>query len=491
MPKRQQSFQGGSAKRHCPTQQSAREMQRAPAQLDQSASGPSNSQPWSYPPQVNPLPERPSAYNININTTNGNSNTFMHPNSMITSRHTPTPRQMQQGSIQQGPRQQGQMQAQPMQLAPLETPGFKDGFNQTFAPTQSMGWYPTNHIIQAPQGAMSESYSPRPQQPNQFQFNQQLWTTRPAPLNRAMSRPPIGEAVNTGSGTLATQRNTPQRASLPLAQTRSTSRRTRHVSKDAAGVDTTGSGQPQPSVPPTPSLQTDKAPEGSSQLDSAAPESAGDQAGQNQQHEERRAEVPRPNSIDNPVVIDDTDDSNSEECARINDSHNPVVVDDNQGGLALLKEYLARARQDDVTKEAETATEDKRPDIRWYGDPAQFPPECFEILRTKACQFRARAICVGWPGPKYAEEHGEIRGSLRWVVYAVHERYNIDNIIFKVAKSGLSVPEVMDGLDIQFSDIRLNVNFEDMDERMVVKWTKYLLNAVPGYDDTITKWQHV
>ncbi|KAI1198965.1 hypothetical protein F5X97DRAFT_342283 [Nemania serpens] len=487
--KRQQSSQEGSAKRHCPTRHFAMEMQRNQVQLDQLASGPTNNtQPWSCPPQqLSPQLDWSSNYNININ----NGNTIMYPNNMIAGYPTPTPFPMQlgpiqqglihQGSIQQAPIQQGQMQPEPIPFTPIEATSFLGVFNQTFTPNfvENIDWAPTNHVFQGPQGAMNEFYPALPQQQSQFQFNQQLWTPGPALLDPGnMPRPPIGQAVNTAPTSSIIGRNIPRRAPFFPPASRRTMRPKGHVSKDAVGVDITKIGQPQPPTLPTPSPEKSQAAVIPPLPVYAVPESTvvhnngpcirdttRDQPGQEPQHEEHPAERGRPNSIDNPVVIDD-----------------------DLEGLAPVKEFLERAKQDEAAGQAEKAPEDKQPEIEWYGDPAQYDAECYEHLRTPGCGYRAQGICVGWPRPEFLREQGQTPKPGRWVVYAVRCPRNKGGIVLRVAKPGLTIEEVMSGYDVQFGDIHLNVNFEDMDEKQVLRWSRYLLNAVPGVDDSITKW---
>lgn len=464
------------------------EMQRNQAQLDQLASGPSNSQPWGYPPQqLIPQLEWPSNYNVNINT----GNIFMHPSNMTNSYNAPTPFPMQQGPIQQG-----QMQLEPMPLTPVETTGFTEGFNQAFAPNyiEGVDWHSANHLFQAQQGAMNEFYSPppppSPQQQTQFQFNQLLWTPGPASSGPGMSRLPVGHAVTTGQGPLVIGRNIPSRPPFYPRGAYGAVRpkRQRHVSRDAVGVDITKIGERRPSTLPTPSPEKKiQAPIVPPQPDSAVPESAKDQQSRKRKREDHPEEVARLNSIDNPVVVDDLDDPAPEKLARPNSIDNPVIVD-HLGGLCPVKEALERAKQDDATNQAEKGPEDKQAEVEWPGDPSEYPAECSEPLRLPGCQYRAQGICIGSPRPEYWRDQGETRRPGLWVVYAVRRPQNDGGVGFKLVKPGSKIQEVMDGQDIQFRDIRLNVNFEGMDEKKVIHWSKYLLSAVPGLNDSITMW---
>ncbi|KAI1274893.1 hypothetical protein F5Y07DRAFT_409637 [Xylaria sp. FL0933] len=120
-------------------------------------------------------------------------------------------------------------------------------------------------------------------------------------------------------------------------------------------------------------------------------------------------------------------------------------------------------------------------------DPSQYPAECYENLRLPGCEYRAQAICVGTPGFEwYLKQDGvHVGGPL--VIYAV-ARPDGDGVEFKLTKPGSSMREVMESAAVQFSDIWLNEDFSDMSEKQVTRWTRYLLAAVPGVNDTITMW---
>ncbi|KAI8626237.1 hypothetical protein F5Y19DRAFT_230272 [Xylariaceae sp. FL1651] len=125
--------------------------------------------------------------------------------------------------------------------------------------------------------------------------------------------------------------------------------------------------------------------------------------------------------------------------------------------------------------------------IEWPGDPSRYPAECYEDLRLPGCEYRPQAICVGTLRHEWYQDQdqGQLNGSL--VVYAVRPDEN-DVIEFRLAQPGSSLAEVRQNKGVQFRDIKLNGHFVGMDEEQVTRWTRFLLAAVPGTNDSMMMW---
>ncbi|KAI0554806.1 hypothetical protein F4679DRAFT_237329 [Xylaria curta] len=137
-------------------------------------------------------------------------------------------------------------------------------------------------------------------------------------------------------------------------------------------------------------------------------------------------------------------------------------------------------------KEREEAENQRAKAFEWPGDPSEYPAECFANMRLPGCEFRAHAICVGVPRPGLSLNKYNVYPKRRLVVYAV--RQGSDLVEFKIVEPHSTPEQVMQASRIRFKDIKLNTDFSDMDETRVIRWSRYLLNAVPGQNDSVTMW---
>ncbi|KAI0404769.1 hypothetical protein F4802DRAFT_615419 [Xylaria palmicola] len=168
--------------------------------------------------------------------------------------------------------------------------------------------------------------------------------------------------------------------------------------------------------------------------------------------------------------------------------------------LAPLVEFLESAEQEEASAKQPQQEDDERREAErqdgqefpWPGDPSAYPAECCENLRLPGCEYRARAICVGTPQEEWLRSRGRGRGQRMVYVYAVRGPEGGGGgggVEYKAtAEPSPSPAELARAERIPFVDIQLNANFEDMDEKMVARWSRYLLAAVPGTDDAITTW---
>lgn len=156
-------------------------------------------------------------------------------------------------------------------------------------------------------------------------------------------------------------------------------------------------------------------------------------------------------------------------------------------------DFVKKANQQEA--EAKRAQEEKKREeeeqrqaqsFEWPGDPGEWPAEALAHIRLPGCEFRAHAICVGWPRRDLPRENYKVPLTGRLAVYAV--RRGESDVEFKVVMPHSTPDEVTRASEIQFSDIILNVNFRGMDRPRVRQWTRYLLEAVPGQNDTVTMW---
>ncbi|KAI0441243.1 hypothetical protein F4803DRAFT_576781 [Xylaria telfairii] len=144
------------------------------------------------------------------------------------------------------------------------------------------------------------------------------------------------------------------------------------------------------------------------------------------------------------------------------------------------------ARRTREKKQREEAEERQARYIKWPGDPAELPAEVWAHIRLPGCEFRAHAIYVGCPRHDLPRENYKVplKGSL--AVYAV--RRGSSDVEFKVVVPDSTPDEVTRASEIQFSDIILSVDFCEMDRPRVIRWTRYLMDAVPGNNDSVTMW---
>ncbi|KAI0449401.1 hypothetical protein F5B21DRAFT_520270 [Xylaria acuta] len=203
-----------------------------------------------------------------------------------------------------------------------------------------------------------------------------------------------------------------------------------------------------------------------------------------------------------PVVDQSTEPSrvpNSKEPNgdRVEPSVKPCEAPDNEAileaGIGALKEHLKILEKQEA--EVKRAREEKKRDkaekkraeaFEWPGDPSEYPAECFANMRLPGCEFRAHAICIGSPRPGLPRDQYKVPPKGRLLVYAV--RQGSDGVEFKLVEPQSTPEEVMQASEIQFKNINLNVNFSDMDELKVIRWSRYLLDAVPGRNDSVTMW---
>ncbi|KAI0814044.1 hypothetical protein GGR55DRAFT_701782 [Xylaria sp. FL0064] len=172
----------------------------------------------------------------------------------------------------------------------------------------------------------------------------------------------------------------------------------------------------------------------------------------------------------------------------------PGAYDHLDYNLGAIKDFITY----DEKHQAEEARQQKEKEeelacisqvtAQWAaGDPSQYPAECYENLRLPGCEYRAQAICVGTPSFEWFLKQDEVYAGGPLVIYAM-ARLDGDGVEFKLVKPGSSIKEVMESAEVQFSDIWLDENFSDMSEKQITRWTRYLLAAVPGVNDTITMW---
>ncbi|KAI1763485.1 hypothetical protein GGR53DRAFT_364561 [Hypoxylon sp. FL1150] len=115
---------------------------------------------------------------------------------------------------------------------------------------------------------------------------------------------------------------------------------------------------------------------------------------------------------------------------------------------------------------------------QWPGDSIGYPAESTADLELPNCQFRAKAVHVGWPAGSTSPSPS---------VFAVRLPYTSD-VEFHVARDGSSPEQITAGAQIGFEHIRLNHLFDKMDEDKVAGWILQLLGMVPGQNDCIMKW---
>ncbi|KAI1296971.1 hypothetical protein F5Y03DRAFT_398713 [Xylaria venustula] len=147
-----------------------------------------------------------------------------------------------------------------------------------------------------------------------------------------------------------------------------------------------------------------------------------------------------------------------------------------------LEEEARQRKEKEEEEEARLAEA-----IQLASEQPRHAAESCANLRLPGCEYRAQAIFVGSPGPEWFLKKGEPSIKKRLAVYAV-ARQDGNGVEFKLVKIDSPPREVEHGAEIQFSDIRLNGHFSDMNEGQVRRWSQYLLAAVPGIDDTVTMW---
>ncbi|KAI0188539.1 hypothetical protein F4808DRAFT_446208 [Astrocystis sublimbata] len=168
-------------------------------------------------------------------------------------------------------------------------------------------------------------------------------------------------------------------------------------------------------------------------------------------------------------------------------------------GLGPMVQYLRDAKQQEAKeaweheqrKIAEREAERQQAKVfELYDGTSGYPAECYMHLQLPGCEHRAHAICVGRPRHELARDRYRSLSlpskDGRLLVYATCCENG--GIGFKIAEAGSTPDEVLQGPTIDFGDIKLNADFSDMNEQKVVRWSRYLLAAVPGHNDTIPQW---
>ncbi|KAI8944896.1 hypothetical protein F4801DRAFT_584965 [Xylaria longipes] len=156
--------------------------------------------------------------------------------------------------------------------------------------------------------------------------------------------------------------------------------------------------------------------------------------------------------------------------------------------LEVLEQQEAEAKRAQEEKERVEAEKKRAEAFEWPGDESELPAECFANMRLPGCEYRAHAICVGSPQPGLPRNRYKVPEKGRLVVYAV--RRGSDGVEFKLVVPHSNPEEVTQASEIHFNHIKLNVNFSDMDEPRVIRWVRYLLDAVPGNNDSVTMWSN-
>ncbi|TRX90677.1 hypothetical protein FHL15_008452 [Xylaria flabelliformis] len=154
--------------------------------------------------------------------------------------------------------------------------------------------------------------------------------------------------------------------------------------------------------------------------------------------------------------------------------------------LKDLEQQEAQAKMAQREKEREEAENQRTEVFEWPGDPSEYPAECFANMRLPGCEFRAHAICIGSPRPGLSLNKYNAYPKGRLVVYAV--RQGSDGVEFKLVEPHSTPKQVMQASTIRFEDIKLSTDFSDMNEPKVIRWSRYLLDAVPGQNDSVTMW---
>ncbi|KAI1421217.1 hypothetical protein F5Y12DRAFT_790201 [Xylaria sp. FL1777] len=513
--KRQQSFQGGVPKRPCLGQQFAIQPQGNQPHAGQWSSNNTHLQSYA-PEQLTPQPyyyNNSYSYNYNNYNNNNNNITGLPSNNTLNgygsqmdfnrvqsplTQLAPQKLAPQQLALQQlVPQQLAPAQLAPAQLAPPPSlpphfTGFNTSSDMTFKgdsingnvfPSHTVGLsnYPL-HINNTTQGQKNASVSYPVSKPlDQIDTYQRFG--EPQPSQHVTKTTRMHFPINTTGPQI--EWNIPSQAPFQLPESYGTRpcapslarKRSNVKSVDTFGLDMVKIGQARSRKSSKSSVVEIKNP--------STPSPA---------TEKPSNPIPEIQMLSDPISS-----RNGEQPPLIflDTELNSLSPDDSlEIGFDTIKAYLAleeqseaeEARQKKVREEEEEA---KRLALaqaaEWVGSPSEYPAECYENLRLPGCEFRAHSICVGLPGREWFMKQGggKIKGPL--VVYAVG-RQDSDGVEFKLVKSGCSVEEVMRGPEIQFSDVQLNANFSDMTESQVTRWSRYLLAAVPGVHDTMTKW---
>ncbi|KAI0195277.1 hypothetical protein EV127DRAFT_508807 [Xylaria flabelliformis] len=154
--------------------------------------------------------------------------------------------------------------------------------------------------------------------------------------------------------------------------------------------------------------------------------------------------------------------------------------------LRELEQQEAKAKMAQREKEREEAEKQRAEAFEWPGNPSEYPAECFANMRLPGCEFRAHAIYIGSPRPGLSLNRYNVHPKGRLVVYAV--RQGRDGVEFKLVEPHSTPKQVMQASTIRFEDIKLSTDFSDMNEPKVIRWSRYLLDAVPGQNDSVTMW---
>ncbi|KAI1757594.1 hypothetical protein F4782DRAFT_546713 [Xylaria castorea] len=171
----------------------------------------------------------------------------------------------------------------------------------------------------------------------------------------------------------------------------------------------------------------------------------------------------------------------------------PDYEDTLEDGIGAIKEHLELLAQQETEdkrrqeeKEREEAEKKRTEEFKWPGNPSEYPAECFANIRLLGCEFRAHAIYIGSPRPGLLRDQYNVPPKGWLAVYAV--RRGSDGVEFKLVKPHSTPEEVLQASEIQFNDIKLSDDFSDMNEPKVKQFSRYLLDAVPGRNDSRTMW---
>ncbi|KAI0906278.1 hypothetical protein F4823DRAFT_565928 [Ustulina deusta] len=458
----QPSSQGSLPKRHCQAQQFAMETQGNQPQTSQWPSN--NMHPQSYIPQQ--PAQRYCYYNNNI----VNNVISVPPSNAFDGYGSPT----QFTTAQPAPTQLVRAQLGRAQVPPPQFTAFNMNLemtlgggcinSNTFPHHVTHGSSYPFHMNIATQSQQSVNVSSQvPQPPALLDLYQRAWESQPIPPVVDSIRTPL--AINTAPRPPPGW-NIPRKEPFLIPATYAprprVARKKRSALEDKVGLDLVKIAQSKSMKSSKPHIKTANPPTPIPEIEMASNTSPGNQ------------ESP---SLASPEI----------------GASDPVPYESLDYGLDAIKEYLEleEKREAEEAQQKQQREEEKAQQLtqapEWVGDPSRYPAECYEDLRLPGCEFRAQAICVGLPGPEWFRKYGENRAYGRLVVYAVRQPGN-DEVEFKLVEPGPSVQEVMQGPEIQFGDIRLNANFSDMNEEQVTRWSRYLLAAVPGIDDTTTMW---
>ncbi len=497
----QPSSQGSLPKRHCQAQQFAMETQGNQPQTSQWPSN--NMHPQSYIPQQ--PAQRYCYYSNNIvnNVISVPPNNAFDGYGSLTQFTTAQPAPIQPAPTQLVRAQLGRAQVPPPQFTAFNmnlemTLGGGCINSNTFPHHVTHGSSYPFHMNIATQSQQSVNVSSQvPQPPALLDLYQRAWESQPIPPVVDSIRTPL--AINTAPRPPPGW-NIPRKEPFLIPATYAprprVARKKRSALEDKVGLDLVKIAQSKSMKSSKPHIKTANPPTPIPEIEMASNTSPGNQESPSLASPEVCSEDPIP--ISSSSQVQHPMGSGGKPQYKTNQpqigASDPVPYESLDYGLDAIKEYLAleeKREAEEAQQKQQREEEEKAQQLtqapEWVGDPSRYPAECYEDLRLPGCEFRAQAICVGLPGPEWFRKYGENRAYGRLVVYAVRQPGS-DEVEFKLVEPGPSVQEVMQGPEIQFGDIRLNANFSDMNEEQVTRWSRYLLAAVPGIDDTTTMW---